>query len=252
MTDTAWISLRELLACPFCHDELVESGDGLQCAGCMRAYRLVDAVPDFLPAERPVEQAPGLLGRALATVVAVPAVYDFVQRLAGAQEIRTRLQRMLGDPGDLVVLDIGAGTGMLETSLPPSVRYIWLDADPQQLAGFRVRSSAPAILADATKLPLRDDAVDWAISVGVSHHLDDSAFAHMLDEVRRVARSGLVFLDAVVVPTARNRLLWRYDRGQHPRPARTLWREIAARFEIGASEEFTLLHHYLLIRAGRR
>ena len=244
------IPFLELLACPFCGEELAEDRDGLVCKVCARTYPVSDGVPVLLPGEPPVERAAGVVGRALSALVASPAVYDTVQRLAGARETRRRLRQALEDVDGATVLDVGAGTGTFETILPPRARYVWLDSDREKLAGFRARSASAAILGDATKLPLRDRSVDWAISVAVSHHLDDAELRAMLDELRRVTREGVVFVDAVLLPTPASRLLWRYDRGRNARPAATLWHELERRFEIHAAEEYRLLHRYLLVRAG--
>src|SRR6185437_6493490 len=112
----------------------------------------------------------------------MPKVYDAVQRVAGAVESQRRLRRALDDIDGAVVLDVGAGTGTLEAILPTQAQYIWLDTDVEKLAGFRTHSTSPAILGDATRLPLRDNSVDWAVSAGVSHHLDDDQLERMLDE----------------------------------------------------------------------
>jgi hypothetical protein len=41
-------------------------------------------------------------------------------------------------------------------------------------------------------------------------------------------------------------LLWRYDRGRHPRQTSELRRELASRFRLLDDEEFTVRHTYLL------
>jgi uncharacterized protein len=249
---SATTSLSRLLACPSCHGELVERADGLVCVSCGRAYAVEDGVADLvLDSSRAADgTAPGLVGRAVGSIAAVPVVYDLVQRVAGLKEASRRISRTLVDAGGALVLDAGAGTGRLEETLPDSARYLWLDPDPRKLKGFRAKSRSPAILGDATRIPLKDGSVDWAISIGVSHHLDDEAFGRMLDELRRVTRERLVFLDGVVSPSLTSRLLWHYDRGRHPRTTDVLKRELAARFELATVEEYTILHRYLLVTAS--
>jgi SAM-dependent methyltransferase len=188
-----------------------------------------------------------LAGRALASLAASPFVYDLVQRLAGAHKICGRIRPILDKTRDGVVLDVGAGTGNLERLLPGTAQYMWLDPDAQKLRGFRTKSTAPAVLGDATSIPLKDRSVDWVLCVGVSHHLDDGQFGQMLDELRRVARNSLFFLDGVLAPRLVSRILWRYDRGRHPRAAETLRQEIGERFDVVSEDEFTILHRYLLI-----
>jgi SAM-dependent methyltransferase len=241
----------DLLACPNCLGALQEEGDSLSCSSCGRAYPIRQGVPDLLPArpQNGLDVAPGPVGRALGAIIRAPRVYDLLQRVAGARETRKRLGRVLEHATGKVVLDVGAGTGSVETALPPGARYVWLDADRQKLNGFRSKSPSQAILGDATKLPLRDRSVDWAVSAGVSHHLDDAELGLMLDELRRVAREGIVFVDAVQSRALTGRLLWRYDRGRHARPAVTLWRELQRRFDVVEAQEFRLLHRYLLVKA---
>jgi SAM-dependent methyltransferase len=239
-------AIDELLLCPSCGGDLRNEGDGLLCAGCSRTYARDEGTPVLLLAP-PAEQAPpGLAGRALASVVARPAVYDLVQRLAGIEAIFRKVGPTLAATQGGLVLDVGAGTGIVEPRLPRSARYVWLDSDPQKLRGFRAKSQAPALLADATGIPLRDASVDWALSVFVAHHLDDAQLGQMFDELRRVSKR-VFLLDAVLSPRRISRLLWRYDRGRHPRQASVLRRELASRFRLLDDEEFTVRHTYLLV-----
>jgi ubiquinone/menaquinone biosynthesis C-methylase UbiE len=209
-------------------------------------------MPDLLtaPPVDGLDVPPGLIGNALGAIVSSPVVYDLVQRLTGAEKTLARLRKILEDAAGGLVLDVGAGTGSLEAALPPATGYLCVDADPQKLDRFQAKSRSAAVLGDATNLPVRDQSVDWAICVSVSHHLDDDGFGLMLDELRRVTRERVVFLDAVTSPAWQSRLLWRYDRGRYPRSVEVLKRELSARFEIVAAEEFTLLHRYLLVSAA--
>jgi uncharacterized protein YbaR (Trm112 family) len=232
--------VRELLVCPSCRGELLETPEGLVCPLCRRTYAVREGVPNFL-------LAPGLVGHAVGLSVRIPFVYDLVQRLAGAKSVSRRVRPVLAEAGGALVLDAGAGTGNYEALLPPSARYLWLDTDSNKLAGFRTKSTAPAVLGDATRMPLRDASVDWALAVGMSHHLTDGELGRMLDEVRRVVRHRLLFLEPVATSSYRSRLLWRYDLGRHPRSADVLRNHLAGRFEIVSDEEFTILHRYLLV-----
>ena len=228
------------------------SGEKVACSACGRAYPVTDGVPNLLltPETTAGQTPPGPAGRLLASLVALPLVYDLVQRLAGAASLARRVRPVLANASGAVVLDAGAGTGNLEVLLTQPAAYIWLDSDAQKLSGFRAKSTAPAVLGDATRIPFADNSVDWVLSVAVSHHLDDEGFARMLEELRRVARQRLFFLDAVTSPAFTSRMLWRYDRGRYPRGANVLRRELAARFSILSAEEFTILHRYLLVTAS--
>jgi SAM-dependent methyltransferase len=220
----------------------------LTCESCalVRAIR-PDGVAELLLTAPEWTQPAGLLER----LAADPAVYDWVQRLAGSRRIQTMLRARLAFAHG-TVLDVGAGTGAAEKLLPPGAEYVWLDADPKKLAGFRARSTATAILAEATRLPFPDESVDWTLSIGVSHHLDNDDFAAMLDELHRVTRRRLVFLDALLSPRRSGRLLWRLDRGHHARALDEVRAALEQRFVLHRPLEFSLLHDYFLVAARRR
>src|SRR5919197_3583676 len=67
------IPFLELLACPFCAGTLEEERDRLVCTVCARTFPVSDGAPVLLPGPTPAERARGLVGRAVAAVVAVPA-----------------------------------------------------------------------------------------------------------------------------------------------------------------------------------
>jgi len=159
-----------LLACPACGAGLTETADHLTCTACKRTYLFEGDTPRLLANDaRQGEHAPGLVGRVAASLASIPFVYDAIQRAAGARKVAARLQPLLASAGDARIVDVGAGTGSLEALLSPSARYLWLDPDPVKLRGFRSKSQAPAVLADATRIPLRDRSVEWAFSIAISH-----------------------------------------------------------------------------------
>src|SRR5262245_43666529 len=124
--------------------------------------------------------------RILHSIVAKPAVYNLVQWLAGAGKSRARVRRALANTSG-VLLDIGAGTGLYADVLPAATRYVWLDNDPEKLAGFRrAHPKKLAFLGDASRMPIRDSAVDYAMSISVSHHLTDAELDAFLRTVARV------------------------------------------------------------------
>jgi SAM-dependent methyltransferase len=231
------------LVCPLCRSNLSLTGRTLlTCCGCGAAFAVrLDGVPELMKPVPEWTEPPGLLGR----IAANPRLYDLVQRTAGRRRIQHRLRKALAG-AEGVLLDVGAGTGSVETLLPAPVRYLWLDPDPAKLTGFRAKSKSPAILADATRLPLRDRAVEWSVSIAVSHHLDDEHLARMLDELRRVTNRRLVFLDALETPRLLSRAMWQMDRGHHARTADVLRLQLERRFRPIHVEEFQILHRYLL------
>jgi SAM-dependent methyltransferase len=199
-----------------------------------------------------------VIGRLVGRVVGSPLVYNVIAWVFGTKHTQRRLRPLFAETAGQRVLDVGAGTGVIASLLPPGARYFWLDTDPAKLGGVRTRAAlARAMLADATRLPVRDDCIDVAVCVGMSHHVPDRPLDAMLAELARVVRGRLIFLDALVVKRSiRNRILWALDRGRNPRTLDALRAAIERHFEIVALEEYSVHHPYMLCtavpRASRR
>ncbi|MFJ6748606.1 class I SAM-dependent methyltransferase [Streptomyces sp. NPDC091266] len=93
------------------------------------------------------------------------------------------------------VLDAGCGTGRalpaLRAAVGPGGTVLGADLTPEMLAAAvgagRARQAA-LLLADVTRLPLRDAALDAVFAAGLVSHLPDSAAG--LAELARVVRPG--------------------------------------------------------------
>lgn len=195
-----------------------------------------------------------MIASVLHRLAADPEVYDRVQRAAGCRDVFARLAfHFSPEPGRLV-LEIGAGTGLLHPVLPPQSRYFWLDNDPLKLGGFRRKhpGQTNAVLADATCLAFGDKSFDDVVCVAVAHHLSESQIPLLFSEAARVARHHLLFLDPVLASSAASRLLWSIDRGSYPRHASALRHLIDRHFTLSFAEEFTVRHRYLLAVASPR
>jgi ubiquinone/menaquinone biosynthesis C-methylase UbiE len=192
--------------------------------------------------------------RLLHRIVAKPAVYDFVQWVCGAEHSHRKLRALTIDARDCLILDVGAGTGNGQLVIPEGVRYLWLDDDRQKLTGVGQRGSCfSAVLASATAIPLASKSVDIALCIAMSHHIDDIGILDLFGELARVCRERLIFLDPVLSPKSLvSRVLWKYDRGSHPRSAAALRSLVHERFEITHDEEYTLYHRYWLCAAKPR
>jgi SAM-dependent methyltransferase len=182
-------------------------------------------------------------------VVANPTVYDTVQVLAGSADLDRRLAANLGEiAARPIILDVGGGTGLPPSLWPAGTTYLCLDIDPVKLAGF-LRKGRPgvALRGDATHLPLRTGSLDLVVCKNVTHHLSDEQLPRMFKESARVLKpSGrMLFIDAVKAPERwRSRVLWRYDRGAHPRLVDTLRQAMASEFGIAHWEVFDNFHRY--------
>ncbi|MET0552001.1 MAG: class I SAM-dependent methyltransferase [Vicinamibacteria bacterium] len=103
-------------------------------------------------------------------------------------------QMLAGVPRNRVVLEVGAGPGLLTEwarALRPDLRWVATDL-----------LAAPwnDVVADASRLPLRSSSVDHVVALDVLHHLaDPQAF---FAEAARVTRAGgsVVMIEPWVTP----------------------------------------------------
>lgn len=133
--------------------------------------------------------------------------------LGGGRAVRRRVGAMLEArrPGEIRVLDVGAGGGDLARDLDRRLRregwrptFVLADLHPRTLRMARRRSAAPGragrrrfryVRLDAPRLPFPDGSFDVAFSNTVLHHLRDAGAASLLAEMDRVARGGWVVSD---------------------------------------------------------
>jgi SAM-dependent methyltransferase len=180
----------------------------------------------------------------LNALVSHPAVYSLCQHTIGAGRVTQRIARYVPS-GYSRVLDIGSGSGYAGRMWPAEADYIPLDIDRAMLhAGQRPL----AVQSEATELPLIDSSMDMVLCKQVSHHIPEDRLDHLFAEIQRVLRPDgrLLFMDAVRTDRAVSNLLWRYDRGSHPRPEDELRRHLERRFELLQREAHWHLHLYVL------
>ena len=197
-----------------------------------------------------------MLAEILHRVVAIPKVYDVVQSLAGTADLDRRVGAALATlPERTVILDVGGGTGLPASLWPAGATYICVDIDPVKLTAFRHKHpSGSPVRGDATRLPVRSASIDLLVCKNVSHHLGEGELPGLFRECARVLRTGgrMVFIDAVRAPERwRSRLLWRYDRGSHPRTVEALRETMGTELQITRSEVFTIHHRYFFSEGVR-
>jgi ubiquinone/menaquinone biosynthesis C-methylase UbiE len=177
-----------------------------------------------------------------------PRLYDLVQVLLGMRTSLARLSPHLAALDGGVVVDVGGGTGLYQQHLPATTTCVSLDTDWKKLARARAeRPRGRLVSCDATRISLADKSVDYAICIGVAHHLDDAAFRLALREMARVVRRRLIFVD----PVRQSRwsfaqLLWALDDGRHPRYEAALLDAIGAEFVCEHVESYRIHHRYLM------
>jgi Methylase involved in ubiquinone/menaquinone biosynthesis len=121
-------------------------------------------------------------------------------RWAGGTATYLRLLRRLA-PNARIVVDLGAGTADLLDALPNEVLTIAVDMNVKHLLYERDRSRALRVVADANRLPFRDDSVDIVTSSHFFHHFEPEENAAILRGALRIARIGAMASD-----TRRHRL----------------------------------------------
>jgi ubiquinone/menaquinone biosynthesis C-methylase UbiE len=177
-----------------------------------------------------------------------PRLYDLVQSIVGLEATRKRLEPHLAKLEAGTLIDVGAGTGTWIGLLPDHVDVVAVDLDSEKLAKLqnkhpRVRT----VTGDATSLPFPDDAVDYALCIALTHHLDDEGLDSLAAELARVARRKVIVLDAVSDQAPRiARLLWALDRGSHPRPLSQIREALEQRLVLEHLETYSVRHRYLL------
>lgn len=180
-----------------------------------------------------------------------PRLYNAVQLLGGWKLVTARRLRsaLAGASGQ--VLDIGAGTGNVADLLPPGTTYVAVDNDPVRVRYLEHKlPTARCLLRSALDTGLEDDAVDWTVCVGLAHHLEDEDLPRLIREMARVTRKRLVFVDPLWPgKPVIDDILWRVDRGCHPRPETTLLAALRSHFIVDRVERLRPLHESLLCLA---
>jgi ubiquinone/menaquinone biosynthesis C-methylase UbiE len=127
---------------------------------------------------------------AMRQVSAVRAPAEWTVARLEVARVRSALQ-CLGANADATVLDVPAGTGKLQPMLAAGyARYLAMDVSHAMIA--HVPGSSPRVQADATKLPLQPESVDYVVVLRLLHRVPRDVTEAVLDEAIRVARLGVV------------------------------------------------------------
>lgn len=143
-------------------------------------------------------------------ILSVPFIYDTLQNIMGARQIRDTLVSDCIQPyAGCRILDLGCGTAEILAHLPETVDYWGYDISPAYIQAAQQRYGSRGCfhcqhltLADAEQLP----KFDRVLAIGVLHHLDDEEAADFLQIAKRVLKPDGKFIS--IDPC--------WEKGQHP------------------------------------
>ena len=109
--------------------------------------------------------------------------------------VKTLLEKTCANKKELLILNLGAGTGDDLKILSKFGKNYVIDIDQESLSAIDNTLCAEKKLADACDLPYRDDFFDVVVSFDVFEHIKNDFQA--IREVHRVLKSGGVLIFAV-------------------------------------------------------
>src|SRR5688572_27959597 len=108
-----------------------------------------------------------------------------IEREKTIVDLYARVAWLLGGLGATTVAYVGYAEGVLQAAVPIPARWLVGLATTRTLLRDH---PAPVVQADATRLPVRNLAVDAVTALNVLYHLPD--LTHAVHEARRVLRDG--------------------------------------------------------------
>lgn len=127
-----------------------------------------------------------------------------VARSDGFQQLRDRILTLASPRAGDVVVDVGAGTGLLTLPIAQTAKRVWaVDISPAMGEYLRAKAASAGlenvetVTASAESLPLVEGNADLVVSNYCFHHLGEEGKRRALREAHRVLRPGgrLVFAD---------------------------------------------------------
>ena len=170
------------------------------------------------------------------TILAVPSVYSFFQRIVGADAASDwMLKHACRVTPGMRVVDIGCGPGDIVSTLP-AVEYVGVDISEEYIAQATATHGDRAVFRAGTARVLLDEPrafnADLVMCMGVLHHLEDDEVKEVLDVAMQLLKPGGRFVaiepSYLIKQSGLSKWIMSKDRGQSIRTD-ARWREIAQR-----------------------
>jgi ubiquinone/menaquinone biosynthesis C-methylase UbiE len=167
---------------------------------------------------------------------------------------RQLIARHIPHAADKNILDIGCGIGSFRPYFDGA--YTGIDLNPAYIEKARGSQAGVFEAMNCTHLSFPDRSFDEVITIATMHHITDEEARGMVAEAVRVCRLGGHFhvIDAIlpVTPNALKTLVFRLDRGNHPRTLDQHLAVIGGTARILAHEVLTgPLHDTVYVRVGQ-
>jgi ubiquinone/menaquinone biosynthesis C-methylase UbiE len=162
--------------------------------------------------------------------------------------IRDRIVELAEPRPDDLVVDLGAGTGLLALALAPYVQeLVAVDISEQMLERLEDAAATDGIhnveplVADLRRLPLEDESATLVVSNYAFHHLDDPGKELALAEARRILRPGgrLLICDMM------------FSLSLESRDRRLVWEKVRALLKRGPSGLVRIFRNAVRVIVGR-
>jgi len=181
-----------------------------------------------------------------------PSVYNFAQRMVGAEKARHRLVHDFFPPMQgLRMLDIGCGTAEILDHLPENMDYSGFDASDEYIAKATARFGHRASFrAELVRQATLDDLApfDIILAFGLLHHLDNAEATTLFQLAYDALKPGgkLITIDPVYSnqQSALARWIISKDRGQNIRQSHEYLALVESPFD---RIESTIRHDMLYI-----
>jgi SAM-dependent methyltransferase len=169
----------------------------------------------------------GQITSGVRAVLSAPVIYDYLQNIMGAEQVRRELvDEFIRPDGGCRILDLGCGTAEILHYLPSNIEYWGFDISPEYISAAKKRFGSRGHFhcgllteSDLASLP----RFDRVLALGVLHHLENEEVKVFFTLVKESLNSDgwVVTIDPCLAIGQNSiaRYLILKDRGQNVREA---------------------------------